>query len=204
VGPPRGRTHASRTPHAARTPPPPPAQRQLLASKLSFPRAAATLVYLLISFFEQPAWCYADGVCAQLRAADGAKYKASGLPALPLALTQAVELGCLALFGLDLLLKYGYRGHGAFCRSWVNLLTLALIATAAADVCFTIGFGFSLAGGRARLAAFIRPNLFVALDRRVRQVPVAGCRHALLLDDLDTLYPLIMRTAACCNERRGT
>ena len=45
-------------------------------------------------------------------------------------------------------------------------VTVVLLLTAVVDVFVTIGAHQSLAGGRARLSAFVRPNLFVMLDQR--------------------------------------
>lgn len=61
---------------------------------------------------------------AVLSLPDADKYNLSGVKRLPMSVTQGLELGCLVLFGLDLMIKYAYTGRERFFKSRINFIVV--------------------------------------------------------------------------------
>eukprot|EP01051_Picozoa_sp_SAG22_P006541 SAG22_NODE_432_length_10559_cov_29.404225_5_plen_312_part_00 len=163
-------------------------QLALLSAKLGWLRGVTMLCYLSISFFEQPAWCYGSNCRPEDRdPVQQANLKFSGIPMVSRYASEGVELGCLLLFTLDMLLKYGYRGRTVFWRSKLNIASLGLLAVACIDVIVQLSWQNSVIGAYARLSASIRPVLFVTRDRRVRNVVVSLFRIAFAVADVFVL-----------------
>lgn len=117
-----------------------------------------TAVYLGLSLFERPAWCYCDSACA---APDGQSVPMSGVPLLPTVASGCIDLACYAAFLTELAGPWCYKSISGFeVDSW-RYARLGIMLVGAIDCVFDIlaahdFMSFTLSR-RWRLTPILRP-----------------------------------------------
>ena len=129
--------------------------------RLSWLRVLNLGVYMGLSFFEQPSWCYGREGCPR-HAQTALTF---GLAALPVWGSQLVEGVCIFGFLLEMRLKVGHMSSRLFFASPWHVIQLGILALNAA------GIVTSLLSPRSApfLNPMLRPLLFVAMSRSVRR-----------------------------------
>ena len=145
---------------------------QKLFAQLLWPRRATMLIYITFAFLERPSWCYHEPHCDAPPDEPGTMLF-SGLPVLRESITQGIELGCLACFGLELSLKWAWKGGTSFWENGWNKVKLTLITLSLIDVGSFWVSSDGLIVGPLRLAPLIRPFLVVVKERRLRETSLS-------------------------------
>eukprot|EP00947_MAST-08B_sp_MAST-8B-sp1_P005435 g5435.t1 len=130
---------------------------QQLYHNLAWVRRFTLFVYQLLSFFEQPQWCY-ETSCHSDR-----QFLSSGFARLPIGASNGIEFVCLLLmwhFSFVKLLAYGWRRMSRAPWFFARILLL-LVATVDVIITFSDPNHF-------RLAPLVRPAVFVAANMQIR------------------------------------
>ena len=146
---------------------------KLLFHRLKMVRISVMVVFLSITFFEQPSWCYArchwdytDGTVANNPGWDIVRADTPmwGIPVVEVWLTQTIEIGCLVFFAVEMYAKHRYRGAEVF---WSNRWYVAQLALMLAELAGVFLSRFNPTG-LTLMNPILRPILFIAMSRRVR------------------------------------
>jgi potassium/chloride transporter 9 len=145
---------------------------KLLFHRLKMVRVSVTVVFLSITIFEQPSWCY--GRChwdwdamllvGKTLPCTSQDLPISGIPVFNVRVTQIVEIGCLMFFALEMYAKHKYRGAEIFwSNKWYMVqLSLMLVELAGVFLSMLNPTGLTL------MNPVMRPVLFIVMSRRVR------------------------------------
>ena len=129
--------------------------------RLSWLRVLNLGVYMGLSFFEQPSWCYGQEGCP-LHPQTALTF---GLPVLPVWGSQLVESMCVLGFLLEMRLKVGHMSSRLFFASPWHVIQLGILSLNAAGIVTSL-----LSPATAPfLNPMLRPLLFVAMSRSVRR-----------------------------------
>ena len=129
--------------------------------RLSWLRVLNLGVYMGLSFFEQPSWCYGQEGCP-LHPQTALTF---GLPVLPVWGSQLVESVCVFGFLVEMRLKVGHMSSRLFFASPWHVIQLGILALNAAGIVTSL-----LSPATAPfLNPMLRPLLFVAMSRSVRR-----------------------------------
>ena len=129
--------------------------------RLSWLRVLNLGVYMGLSFFEQPSWCYGQEGCP-LHPQTALTF---GLPVLPVWGSQLVESVCVFGFLLEMRLKVSHMSSRLFFASPWHVIQLGILALNAAGIVTSL-----LSPTTAPfLNPMLRPLLFVAMSRSVRR-----------------------------------
>ena len=82
------------------------------------------IMFLSLSFFEQPIWCYRDDdIVNNCKNNSNSNILYFGLPVLPPSITLSVEFICVLLLSLEMVAKARILGRGQFFRNhWLVFL----------------------------------------------------------------------------------
>jgi two pore calcium channel protein len=134
-------------------------------------RSLVHVVYMFLSFFERPCWCYKSS-CG-----DPADVLRSGIPVLPTAASELVELGCLALVVAEVALKRAFRGRWDGAGGRVKVVLSVVIAADVLAGLFGLNGGTGLLPGeRVRLAPLLRPIVLFMRHSLLRQTSISMLR----------------------------
>eukprot|EP01043_Picozoa_sp_COSAG02_P002379 COSAG02_NODE_54_length_43941_cov_54.857990_55_plen_719_part_00 len=132
------------------------------------PMQIVAAIYLGLSFFERPAWCY-HTACAS---PDGQAVPMSGMPLLPTFTSGCVDLACYAALLAELVVMRCYRGKADFWGNPWRKVRLLVVLVGAADCVFDMGakHAFALSDGRTwRLAPILRPVICTIGSKSLRK-----------------------------------
>jgi two pore calcium channel protein len=173
------------------------AHTQILAKKwfhrLKPIRDLNLTIFLLISFFERPSWCY-DTLCTVDHTSSGQVPPDSRLPKWHISSSMGVEGICLLLFGAHMTLKKVYMGRYAFLHEPWHLVQTSMIGASTIGVLISAAQPHTL----TMLNPVLRPLLAVSMSRRVRK----GFRWILLIlpnfAEVTVLITYFLVFFACC------
>ena len=166
-------------------------------------RLSNTLVFLSISFFEPPSWCYPSYHSAAAHGCIAPNDTHMPMVRLPWATRGtacAVEILCISIFCGEVALKYYYEGRQWYFRNWKNRVRIGLLFLALLDTTWT-----AAEPSHFRLGMYLRPTIVVVFSAKlqrsfkniVRVMPFVfdvGCLLAYLLAFYSTCGLLIFHS----------
>jgi hypothetical protein len=128
---------------------------------MRFLRTFNVIVFLSLSFFEQPIWCSNTGnTCPP----DPNTVLTFGLPVLSSTVTLTVELICVVLFFMEMAAKATILGHSQFFRNRWYMIQIVLLT---ADLT-GVGVKILAPDSLPLWNPIIRPIVFVAMSQSMR------------------------------------
>lgn len=162
---------------------------KIIYTNFGYVRHIAIALIMLFTFFERPWWCVAEP--EKCERAD--VYMNSGVPMLPFAFTDSVQLVCLGWLFFDLFLRYKIMGRSGFSEGTYLAQGIIIVISLADTVIALLVPSYRHV---LFISPFLRPFLFVAMFSSVRNTMWQIIKIIPIIFELLVLLLLLLITAA--------